>query len=65
MSPNRSEASYSNHRTTGGRGSSTELNEEIVSTLKEVHFLLESYAPTWFTEELHKKTVAALQAIET
>ncbi|HEX8924463.1 MAG TPA: hypothetical protein VF786_01655 [Terriglobales bacterium] len=29
--------------------------------LKEVHSLLESYAPTWYTEALSKKIEAALK----
>ena len=28
--------------------------------LEELFLLLEDYAPTWYTEELHSRTVAAL-----
>ena len=45
------------------RGSSArELNERVVNALKDLHRLLELYAPSWYTEELHKKTAAALRA---
>lgn len=44
------------------RGSATELNDRRVNALKDLHRLLELYAPSWYTEELHKKTVAALRA---
>ncbi len=41
-------------------GSANEVNARVVSTLRDVHHLLELYAPVWFTEELHKKIVSAL-----
>jgi len=46
---------------TNGGGSLKEQNERVVNALKDVHSLLELYAPTWYTEEMHMKTVAALQ----
>jgi len=39
-----------------------ELNERVVNALKDLHRLLELYAPSWYTEELHKKNAAALRA---
>jgi hypothetical protein len=44
------------------RGSATELNDRMVNALRDLHALLELYAPSWYTEELHKKTAAALRA---
>jgi hypothetical protein len=41
-------------------GSVRELNEPVVNALKDLHRLLELYAPSWYTEDLHKKTAAAL-----
>jgi hypothetical protein len=41
-------------------GSANEVNAPAVNTLKDVHRLLELYAPRWYTEELHKKIVSAL-----
>jgi hypothetical protein len=43
-------------------GAATELNDRVVNALKDLHRLLELYAPSWYTEELHKKTAAALRA---
>jgi len=43
-------------------GSATELNERMVDVVKDLHRLLQLYAPSWYTEELHKKTAAALRA---
>jgi hypothetical protein len=64
MIPDDSEAGNLRVRPVEGRDSSRELAEQIVTTLREVYLLLESYAPTWYTEELHDKTVAALRATE-
>ena len=33
---------------------------ESLTILRELFELLEDYAPTWYTEELHHKTAAAL-----
>jgi hypothetical protein len=41
-------------------GSANEVNAQVVNTLKDVHRLLELYAPRWYTEELHMKIVSAL-----
>ena len=41
-------------------GSANAVNARVVNTLKDVHRLLELYAPRWYTEELHKKIVSAL-----
>jgi hypothetical protein len=41
-------------------GSANEVNAQVVNTLKDVHRLLELYAPRWYTEELHQKIVSAL-----
>jgi hypothetical protein len=41
-------------------GSANEVNAQVVNMLKDVHRLLELYAPRWYTEELHKKIVSAL-----
>lgn len=58
-----SEASDLSLRSSGGC-STAELNEQVVNALRDVYRLLELYAPAWYTEELHKKTVAALRAVE-
>lgn len=34
---------------------------KLREVLKEVHSLLESYAPTWYTESLSKRIEAALK----
>ena len=47
-----------------GGGSSTEPHERVLSTLKEIHNLLELYAPAWYSEGLYTETVATLQALE-
>jgi len=43
-------------------GPATELNERVINALKDLHRLLEPYAPSWYTEELHQKNAAALRA---
>lgn len=58
-----SEARDQNLRPIRG-GSSTEPHERALSTLTEIHNLLELYAPAWYAEELHTETVATLQALE-
>jgi hypothetical protein len=58
-----SEGRDQNLRPIGG-GSSMEPHERVRSTLKEIHSLLELYAPAWYPEELYTETVAALQALE-
>jgi hypothetical protein len=57
-----SEARDQNLRPIRG-GSSTEPHERVLSTLKEIHNLLELYAPAWYSEELYTETVAALRAL--
>ena len=48
-----------------GRASPNDVNEPVINALKDVHRLLEAYAPKWYTEELYNKIVAALPASET
>lgn len=43
------------HRAKQSAASSNEL-------LRELFLLLEEYAPSWYSEELHDRAVAALQA---
>lgn len=38
-----------------------EPEQKLRELLREVHSLLESYAPTWYTEALSKKIEAALK----
>jgi len=64
MIPDDSDAIDLGLRSMEGGGSRTQLNEQVVNTLKDVYRLLESYAPTWYTEELHKNAAAALRAAE-
>ena len=39
---------------------STSTNPKVV--LKEIFELLEDYGPTWYTEEMHERTLAALSS---
>ena len=43
-------------------GSANEVNARVVNTLIDVHRLLEPYAPSWYTEELHKKIMPRCRA---
>ena len=45
-------------------GPQIELIEQLGNTVKELHDLLEMYAPTWYTPELHEKAEAALQMLQ-
>jgi hypothetical protein len=48
------------------RGSSQfALREQLGDTVRELYELLELYAPVWYTQELHDKSEAALQALNT
>lgn len=43
------------------RAKSSQREERLRKDLKEVHVLLESYAPIWYTETLSKRINAALR----
>lgn len=36
--------------------------EQLIEVLSLLHGLLEEYAPSWYTQELHQKAEAALKA---
>jgi len=38
-----------------------EKQKQLLSTLRLLFDLLEAYAPSWYTEEHHKKALAALR----
>jgi len=42
----------------------TPQSVEPLSILRELFEMLEDYAPTWYTEELHTRTAAVLGELE-
>lgn len=39
-------------------------SSDVAEVYKEMFSLLEEYAPSWYTEELHDRAVAGLRAIK-
>jgi hypothetical protein len=52
-----------NYRHIKGGGSQNELSRQVGDTVRELHQLLELYAPVWYTEELHDSVEAALHVL--
>ena len=50
-------------RPNNGGMSQIGLREQVGDTVRELYELLELYAPVWYTQELHDKSEAALQAL--
>ena len=51
----------------GGRHKKPSLEAQsvyVAEVFRELFNLLEQYAPTWYTEEHHKRAVAALRLLE-
>lgn len=38
--------------------------DDCKSLLQDLYNLLESYAPSWYSDELHRRLVAALKTLE-
>jgi hypothetical protein len=55
-----SAGSETNCRQIKSNGSQIEPSEQAGRTLRELHQLLELYAPIWYTEELHNNVEVAL-----
>jgi len=46
-----------------GDGSQRVLTRQVGETVRELHQLLEVYAPVWYTEELHDSVEAAMHVL--
>ena len=42
----------------------TELLEQVTGALKELHSLMEEYAPAWCPQELHDRIEKVLRSLE-
>jgi hypothetical protein len=52
-----------NYRQIKSDGSQIQPSEQVENTFRELHQLLELYAPAWYTEELHDHAEAALRVL--
>jgi hypothetical protein len=44
-------------------GAQIQPSEQVGNTFRELHQLLELYAPMWYTEELHNQAETALRVL--
>lgn len=51
------------HRVSSGADAEASALEQARAVLAELHALLESYAPVWFTQEHHERAEAALREL--
>ena len=58
-----SSRSTANYRQVMSGGSQFEPSEQVADTVRELHQVLELYAPVWYTEELHDNVEAAVLAL--
>jgi len=55
--------SEANYQQIKSDGSQIKSSERVENTFRELHQLLELYAPVWYTEELHDNVEVALHVL--